>query len=329
MRRIREHAFPDGTLTVRYGFVHALYQNALYASLSPTRKATWSAAGARGLLDYYGDKSAAVATELALLFEAGRDFDRALDQFLVAAENAARVFAHHEAVALARRGLALLQTLPDTLDRARRELPLQVTLGVQLQVAQGYAAPEAERTYVRARTLCEQMPEAPSLFRVLWGLWMFHYVRSELGKTWELAERLVALAQTAGPGHSFRPASAAATSSASATPPPRAHMDQGVALTTSSDTAPTPTFTGRIPASCTCLWGGGPVVARLPGPGDATQPTGRRPGRGTGTTQLAGGRVLRAMLQQYRREGRRSRRPPRPPRQSPTSTGCRSGLRAA
>src|SRR5262249_14301994 len=43
VRRVREQAFPDGTLTLRYGFVHVLYQNALYAALQPTRKAVWSA----------------------------------------------------------------------------------------------------------------------------------------------------------------------------------------------------------------------------------------------------------------------------------------------
>jgi predicted ATPase len=197
VRLVREQTYPDRTLTLRYGFVHILYQNALYASLQPTRKAAWSAAAARALLTHYGEKSAGLAAELAMLFEAARDPEPAADYYLAAAENAARLFAHHEAVTLARRGLALLQSLPDTPERARRELPLQVTLGVQLQVTQGYAAPEAERIYARARSLCEQVQEGPSLFRVLWGLWMYYFVRSELRKTLELAEQLFTLAQRA------------------------------------------------------------------------------------------------------------------------------------
>jgi predicted ATPase len=68
---------------------------------------------------------------------------------------------------------------------------------VQLQVTQGYAAPEAERTYDRARALCERVQEAPPLFLVLWGLWMIYEVRSELGKSLELAERLFTLGQSA------------------------------------------------------------------------------------------------------------------------------------
>src|SRR5581483_5620678 len=39
VRRVREAEFPDRTLTVRYAFVHVLYQQALYAELQPTRRA--------------------------------------------------------------------------------------------------------------------------------------------------------------------------------------------------------------------------------------------------------------------------------------------------
>jgi predicted ATPase len=232
VRRIREQAFPDGTLTLRYGFVHVLYQNALYAALQPTRKTAWSATAARALLSHYGEKSAAFAAELAILFEAAHDHERAADHYLVAVENAARIFAHHEAVALARRGLALLRTLPDTPERARRELTLQVTLGMQLQVSQGYAAPEAEHIYTRARALCEQVREAPPLFPVLWGLWMYYLVRSKLGKSCELAERLFTLAQTAREAaqlHQARLALAITSLCRGDPAATREHMEQGVA----------------------------------------------------------------------------------------------------
>jgi predicted ATPase len=233
VRRIREQAFPDGTLTLRYGFVHVLYQNALYAMLQPTRKAAWSAAAAGALLDHHGEKSAGLAAELAVLFEAAHAPERAADYYLAAAENAARLFAHHEAVALARRGLALLQTLPDTPARARCELPLQMTLGMQLQVTQGYAAPEAERTYARAHVLCEQVQEAPPLFAVLWGLWLVYKVRSELGKARESAERLFSLAQGAqDPAQLLQARQALAVTSLCLGDPAatREHMEQGVAL---------------------------------------------------------------------------------------------------
>src|SRR5262249_17540924 len=94
IRLVGEHEFPDRTLTLRYRFVHVLYQDALYASRRRTRRASWSAGVARALVGYHGEKSAAVAGELALLWEAAREFARAADCSLQAAQNAARLFAN-------------------------------------------------------------------------------------------------------------------------------------------------------------------------------------------------------------------------------------------
>src|SRR5262249_49969081 len=144
VRVVREQELPDRTLTLRCRFVHVLYQNALYASRGPTRRASLSAAVAQALLGFCGDGGGGVAAELALLLEAARDFSRAADYFLVAARNAARVCANQEAVALARRGLDLLASLPDTPERARQELALQLTLGPAYIASRGYAAPDAD-----------------------------------------------------------------------------------------------------------------------------------------------------------------------------------------
>jgi predicted ATPase/predicted Ser/Thr protein kinase len=233
VRHVRAQTFPDGTLTVRYRFVHMLYKNALSAALQPTRRAAWNAGAARALLAHYGENSSGLAAELAELFEVGRDYERAADYYRLAAENAARVYGHHEAVALARRGLALLRTLPDTHERARRELPLQMILGIHLQIAHGYAATEAEPIYSRARALCEQLQEAGPLFQILWGLLGFYEVRSDLGKSRELAELLFTLAQkTQDTAKLLQARVALAVTSLSLGDPAatREHMEQGVAL---------------------------------------------------------------------------------------------------
>jgi predicted ATPase len=195
IRLVREQQLPDGTLTLRYGFVHALYQNALYDSLRPTRKAAWSAAAAQALLGQYGARSASVAAELALLFEAARDPARAAAYFLQAAENAVRVSAHPEAVGLARRGLERIETLPDTPERAGQELRLLLALGVSLVATRGFASPEVEQTYVRARGLCERAGDRATLLPVLYGLWNLYLVRGELRRCEELAADLSSRAQ--------------------------------------------------------------------------------------------------------------------------------------
>ena len=61
----------------------------------------------------------------------------------------------------------------------------------------GYAAPEVEQAYARARELCQQVGETPQLFPVLWGLWRFYLMRGELQTARELGEQLLSLAQQA------------------------------------------------------------------------------------------------------------------------------------
>jgi predicted ATPase len=195
VRLLREHDLPDRTHTLRYSFVHVLYQNALYAALTPARKAAWSAASAQALLGHYGEKNPAVATELALLFEAARNLDQATTHFLHAAEHAVRVSASREAVVLARRGLALLQTLPDTPASARNERALLLALGVSLVATQGFASLEVEQTYVRARELCLRAGDTSALFPVLYGLWNVCLLRCEFPRCNDLAAQMFALAQ--------------------------------------------------------------------------------------------------------------------------------------
>ena len=55
IHRIREEQLPDGKFTVGYRFVYAVYQEACYASLNPTRKATLNASLAEAFLTYYGN----------------------------------------------------------------------------------------------------------------------------------------------------------------------------------------------------------------------------------------------------------------------------------
>ncbi len=73
----------------------------------------------------------------------------------------------------------MLKTLPDTPERTQQELTLQLALGAALMATKGYAAPEVEKVYTRARELCQQIGETPQLFPVLCGLWAFYSVRAE------------------------------------------------------------------------------------------------------------------------------------------------------
>jgi predicted ATPase len=195
VRLLHEHELPDRSLSLRYGFVHILYQQALFNDLLPTRRAHMSLAIARALTARHGEATPSVTAELAYLFEAGRDFLNSAQHFWLASHNAARVFAHHEAITLAARGLMLLDEVPLSPDRKALELKLETTLGLQLQMTQGYAAPLAQQAYERARRLCDETSGDAALFPVLWGLWLYYKVHSELGTARLMAHELFDLAR--------------------------------------------------------------------------------------------------------------------------------------
>ena len=190
-----EAEFPSRTLTLKYRFVHVLYQNALYASLRATRKTTLSRDVALALEACYGVRSASVANELALLWESAREYAQAAGYFLQAARNEAQINAHREAVQLAGRGLEALLRLPETPERDRRELDLQLTLGFSLQSALSWVAPEAGVAFNRARQLSEQMGDDPRFFAALVGVWSYHIPRAEFRTAHKVCEQMLQLGE--------------------------------------------------------------------------------------------------------------------------------------
>ncbi len=143
--RIGERDHPDGTPTLGFRFVHVLYQNSLYGSLGPARKASLSAKVANALLTAAADKTAPIASQLALLFESARDFSRATDFFLQAAQHAQRLFANHESILLARRGLDAATRISQVAERDERLAPLHELLGDVLALIGQHH--EARRAY--------------------------------------------------------------------------------------------------------------------------------------------------------------------------------------
>ncbi|HKA52950.1 MAG TPA: AAA family ATPase, partial [Candidatus Binatia bacterium] len=195
---LRSHGtktLPDGTVTGLYSFLHALYQKVLYDRLAATRRIRLHRRIGEGEEVAYGGRVGEIAAELAVHFERGQDDRRAVQYLGRAAENALRRSAHREAIDHLTKGLDLLKTLPDTAERAQQELMLQIALGAPLVMTRGYAAPEVERTFARARELCQQIGGAVHRSSVLWGLWMFYLVRAELQTAQELGEQGLTLAQ--------------------------------------------------------------------------------------------------------------------------------------
>ena len=196
VREVGIEEWPDGTLGGRYGFVHALYQHVLYNRVPQAHRVQLHRRIAARKTAAYGERVGEVAAELAVHCEQGRDYQAAVEYREQAGGNAVRRHAHQEAIEQLSKGLELLDLWPDSAERVRQELRLLMRLGPVLMVAKGYAAPEVEHTYARAREVCQQMGDAPQLFPVLVGLWRFYAVRAKHETTRGLGEQLLALAQS-------------------------------------------------------------------------------------------------------------------------------------
>jgi predicted ATPase/type II secretory pathway predicted ATPase ExeA len=189
--------WPDGTLSGRYSFLHALYHEVVYAGVTAVPRMQWHRRIAERKEAAYGERAKEIAAELAVHFVEGRYYHKAVQYLQQAGKNAVGRSAHQEAVAHFTRGLDLLATFPDTPERKRHELALQVALGVPLVRTKGYAASEVAQAYGRARELCQQIGEQPELFTILVGLCSFYLVRAELQTAHMLAEQCLRLAQHA------------------------------------------------------------------------------------------------------------------------------------
>ncbi len=107
-----EEELPDGTLTTRYRFAHALYQNLLYGDLVNKRRIALHLQAGERLAQHYGNRSPHIATQLALHFERGRDFPRAVEYLVHAGDNASKLYGYAEAEKHYTRALDLTEKLP-------------------------------------------------------------------------------------------------------------------------------------------------------------------------------------------------------------------------
>jgi predicted ATPase len=184
--------WPDGTVTDRYHFLHALYRHVLYQRVSAARRVRMHRAIGLREEAGFGARAAEHAAQLAMHFSRGRERSSALEYHQLAAFAALTRQAPHEAVSHCTAALAALAEADDVGERTARELRLVVTRATLHMATRGYAAAETERDYARARSLCAELRGTAEVFPVLRGLLSYHHVRGELGVAHELGDELLA-----------------------------------------------------------------------------------------------------------------------------------------
>ncbi|MEZ5589859.1 MAG: AAA family ATPase [Gammaproteobacteria bacterium] len=177
-----------------YTFKHALVQDAACNSLLRSKRQTLHARLTKVLEEQFPEVLTSQPELLAHHSTEAGLLEKAIDYWQRAGDQALQHSANVEAIDHLRRGLQLVQQLPDEAERKHRELALQMSLGAALITIRGYTDPLVEKTYARAEALCEQAGETPALFWVSMGLHLYHTVRGDLPEALQLTTRLETLA---------------------------------------------------------------------------------------------------------------------------------------
>jgi len=124
--------------------------------------------------------------------------ETAIQHWLRAGRNAAERYANTEAISYFERALKLVLSTAEGKARDKQELDVQIALGVPQIAAHGYSSVAVERTYSRARVLCERLGNEEHLFFVLRGLWNCVFDRADLKQSLDIASTLLDRARKVG-----------------------------------------------------------------------------------------------------------------------------------
>lgn len=185
----RRGAPPDAA----YTFKHALVQDVAYGTLSRTQRQLLHARITKTLEDQFPDTAATQPALLAHHYEQAGLTGKAISYRRKAGQLAIARSAMKEAEVQLRKGLGLLDGLPQGPDRQHKELRLQAAIGLALFVTQGYGAPSAGEAFDRARRLCAGTDQADWLSTIMTGQFAYRLYRAELRSAYQLSEELLEL----------------------------------------------------------------------------------------------------------------------------------------
>jgi tetratricopeptide (TPR) repeat protein len=181
-----------------YTFKHALVQDAAYSTLLRGRRQQLHARIAATLEGQFPDVVAAQPALLAQHCEGAGLTEKAVAYWLTAGRQAWARSMSTEAVALLRRGLALVPSLPETDWRQERELDLQIALGQALIAIRGWGAREMGEAYARARQLAATLNRPRELLFALQGEFQYHVSRADLNRARQLGAEMRDKGESAG-----------------------------------------------------------------------------------------------------------------------------------
>jgi class 3 adenylate cyclase/predicted ATPase len=156
---------------VRFAFKHVLLRDAIYDSLLRSKRQQIHADIAAILEHDFPELAENQPEVLAYHYQEAGNHQLAIRCWFESGQRALAHSANVEAIANFRKALQLLNALPETPERTKQEIDIQLALGIPLIAVRGYASAETREAFARARILCLRLGDIPEYFQALFGLW--------------------------------------------------------------------------------------------------------------------------------------------------------------
>src|SRR6266571_3030964 len=185
-RRIMRE-FRDG-----YDFSHDLLRETAYTQVSPPKRWLLHRRVAQRLELLHADHTDLVANWRSNTPVGGRP-GRAVAWYRRAADVAAGLFAHSEAIRLHRKALSVVRSLHEGRDRDSQELAILEGVAAPLNARSGYSSPELQQTLERTTELAESLGRKDSTLTGLVALWTSQFVHGRTADSYQTATRAMTL----------------------------------------------------------------------------------------------------------------------------------------
>jgi len=184
--------------TAEYLFKHALVQDTAYSTLLRGPRQALHRRIAEALEQRFSDFVETRPEILAHHYGEAAIADKAITYWHRAGKLSVAKSAVREAIAQLRRGLSLLDGLPETRERKQLELDIHVTLTTALMAGKGFADPEVAAALERANRLVTETASvgSPLHFSVLYGLWISNLAGGVMAAALEHATDFLSVAQS-------------------------------------------------------------------------------------------------------------------------------------
>ncbi|KUJ73472.1 guanylate cyclase [Ruegeria marisrubri] len=179
-------------------FRHALIRDMAYDSMLKTERQVLHDRAAEALLESQPQLEQTQPEILAHHYTMANNAEQAVRHWQSAGRLAVERSATTEAVTHLTTALDMLAGLPQSEERDRREIDIQLLRAGVLRSTVGIAGDATGEAYSRLRQLCGRIGGTERLFPVLNGLYAFHLVRAEYPLAHEVAAQILTLADQSG-----------------------------------------------------------------------------------------------------------------------------------